>query len=445
MSHRHCTEYARAGAGLPAIERGMPAPAGTGLSRRTFLLRTAGLAMSVYGAPRLAPEAIGEGIAHAADYTGPTLVNVFFSGGLDSIGVLGQYGNGRYHDLRENLADVDGVIAFDGAPGWSWHPHAAGLHRLWESDRLTLLPSVGYDDANQSHFTSRHFWEIGATDIQTRTGWLGRYLDIEGVGDLVNPLQGLTLGPSLMPGLATARVPVAAVEDPQHYVFRSNGLWELEPKMHEALAALAEAPSGGDPVLTQARAAQANASNLQDALAELPGERRDVSYPATPFAGRLRHLADMLEHRLPIRCASLIVNGDYDTHAGQAAGFANHLPPALQALEVFQADLEDRGIADRVLTFGWSEFGRRPEENGSGGTDHGASAMAFLMGTAAAPSVIGAMPDIAANALDANGNIRHDLDFRSVYGSLTAQWLGGDAEQVVPGYATDLPILATTQ
>ena len=443
MSHRHCTEYARAGAGLPAIERGMPAPAGTGLSRRTFLLRTAGLAMSVYGGSRLAPEALQEGIAAAAEsYGGPTLVNVFFSGGLDSIGVLGQYGSGRYHDLRENLSQVDDTIAFDGADGWRWHPHAAGLNRLWENERLTLLPSVGYDDANQSHFTSRHFWEIGATDLLTRTGWLGRYLDIEGVGDLVNPLQGLTLGTSLMPGLATARVPVAAVDDPCTYVLRTTGLWELEPKMHETLAALAQTSSAGDPVLTQAKAAQANASNLQDALADLPDERRQVTYPSTQFAGRLRHLADMLEHGLPIRCASLIVNGDYDTHAGQAAGFANHLPDALLALEVFQADLEARGIADRVLTFGWSEFGRRPEENGSGGTDHGASAMAFVMGTRVAPGVVGAMPDIAASALDVNGNIRHDVDFRSVYGSLIAQWLDGDPEQVVPGYDADLPILA---
>ena len=442
MSHLHCTEYARAGAGLPAIERGMPAPAGTGLSRRSFLLRAAGMAVAVYGGDRFAPEALQEGIAAAAaGGPRPILVNVFFSGGLDSIAVLGPYGSGRYHDLRGALADVDGVVPFGGASGWSWHPHAAGLDRLWRAGRLTVLPSVGYTDPNQSHFTSRHFWEIGSTDVLTRTGWLGRFLEQDGIGSPTNPLQGLTLGGSLMPALAAETMPVAAVEDPRSYVFRTNGVWELEPRMHEALAALSQTSSDGDVVLAQAKAAQANASNLQSALATLPADQRSVEYPDTQFGGRLRHLAHMIDSELPIRCASLIANGDYDTHAGQAGGFAAHLPKAVQALEVFQADLEERQVADRVLTLVWSEFGRRPEANGSAGTDHGAAAIAFLMGTRAAPSVLGAMPKIGAGDLDVNGNLKHSVDFRDVYGSLVAQWLGGDPSRVVPGFAADLPIL----
>jgi uncharacterized protein (DUF1501 family) len=456
MSHQHCREYhAAAGAGLPAIEQGMPAPAGTGLSRRSFLLRSAGLALSVYGGARLAPQALAEGIAAAAeaDAGGRVLVNIFFSGGLDSIGVLGPYEQGRYADLRPTLRTPTGnraPLGFAADTGWFWHPDAAPLKRLHEAGRLAIVPSVGYADPNQSHFTSRHFWEVGAIDVLARTGWMGRYLDT--VGSLDNPLQGLTLGPSLVPSLAAATMPVAAVEAPRSYVFRIDGVWreDLEPAMHQALARLAQTPSHGDPVLAQAKFAQANASNLQARLSTLAANTQPDGYPAgVQFGQRLRNLAHMIDEGLPIRCAGLIANGDYDTHAGQGAGFADHLPKALGAVERFQQDLEQRGIADRVLTLIWSEFGRRPEENGSRGTDHGASAIGFVLGTrargyagAARSGVVGAWPKIGAADLDANGNIRHDLDFRDVYGSVLDQWLSADVEAVLGNVRTDLPLVA---
>ena len=82
---------------------------------------------------------------------------------------------------------------------------------------MTVLPAVGYDHPDQSHFTSRHFWEVGATDPRLLTGWMGRYLDAVGRAD--NPLQGLSLTGSLQPSLATAKVPVAAIDGPDQYDF----------------------------------------------------------------------------------------------------------------------------------------------------------------------------------------------------------------------------------
>jgi uncharacterized protein (DUF1501 family) len=459
MSHQHCREYhAAAGAGLPAIEHGMPAPAGTGLSRRSFLLRSAGLALSVYGGAQLAPQALAEGIAAAAeaDAGGRILVNVFFGGGLDSIGVLGPYGTGRYADLRGSLSTPTRnrtPLTFAAAGGWFWHPDAAPLKRLHEAGKLAIIPSVGYTDPNQSHFTSRHFWEVGATDVLARTGWMGRYLDQPGVGRVDNPLQGLTVGQSLVPSLASGTMPVAAVENPALYRFDTLGVWreDLGPAMYDALAKLAQTPSNGDPVLAQAKFAQANASNVQEALEGLDPLPQQDPYPVgIEFGQRLRNLAHMIDAGLPIKCAGLIANGDYDTHANQAAGFEVHLPKALGSLETFQADLEARGIADRVLTLVWSEFGRRPEENGSGGTDHGASAIGFVLGTNAAgyqstPSgrsgLVGAWPKIGAADLDVNGNIRHDVDFRDVYGSVLDQWLGADPEAILGKVKTDLPVV----
>ncbi len=87
-----------------------------------------------------------------------------------------------------------------------------------------MIPAIGYDDPNQSHFTSRHYWEVGAVDPSGRVGWLGRYLDRHGADD--NPLQGLSLDYTLAPSLATAGKPVAAVAAPESYDLWARDVWD---------------------------------------------------------------------------------------------------------------------------------------------------------------------------------------------------------------------------
>ena len=88
---------------------------------------------------------------------------------------------------------------------------------------MSVLPGVGYAGPDQSHFTSRHFWEVGATSEQLRTGWLGRYLDRVGSPD--NPLQGLSLDSRLQPALATAKMPVASIDGPDRTSFWTRNVW----------------------------------------------------------------------------------------------------------------------------------------------------------------------------------------------------------------------------
>ena len=101
---------------------------------------------------------------------------------------------------------------------------------------------------------------------------------------------------------------------------------------------------------------------------------------------------------------------------------------------LFRSDLEARGLADRVLTLVWSEFGRRAQENASAGTDHGAAGCGFLIGTRASGTMIGEWPSLT--NLDANGNQKENVDFRGVYSSLLEQWLGQEAAPIIPGAAS---------
>ena len=129
---------------------------------------------------------------------------MFLEGGADSLSMLFPAGH-RSTPPPAARAAGRRRHAFSEDPSLRWHPSLAPLAELHGEGKVTVLPAVGYTNADQSHFTSRHYWEVGATEAGLRTGWLGRYLDVAGAMD--NPLQGLALSDSLQPALASARVP----------------------------------------------------------------------------------------------------------------------------------------------------------------------------------------------------------------------------------------------
>ena len=423
---------ATAGRGLPSIESGMPVPAGTGLSRRGFLARSLGLALAVYGADALGHGALNEGIAQAAaGAQEPVLVSVFLPGGADSLTMLAPTENAAYRAMRSTLAVAPGSgIPFSEDPSLRWHESLSGLAALHVEGKLSVMPAIGYEGANQSHFTSRHFWEIGSTDALVRTGWMGRYLDQHGAAD--NPLQGLALSNALSPSLAPRSVPVAAVATPDNFTIRANGVEDpVNDAMLEAVTRLGAAP-GGNPARDQARRALAAASRLRVQLQPLQdGIASPVGYPAVDgFNNHLAALAEMIDIGLPLRCVTIDAPGAWDTHSNQATALPKYLKATSDSLLAFQRDLEARGIADRVLTLIWSEFGRRVAQNGTG-TDHGAAGIGMLMGTRASGTMIGEFPGLS--QLDGLGNLRATSDFRALYSSLLESWFGVDAGPIVPG------------
>jgi uncharacterized protein (DUF1501 family) len=438
MTRHSCDEFSRravAGAGLPAIEQGMPTPAGTGMSRRHFVARGVGLALTIYGAGRL--NLFDDGIAAAAAETGSRsriLISVFLPGGADALSVLYPEGDPLYRKLRPNLA-LSGGTPFTEDPRLSWHPSLSPIAQLHSEGKVSVLPAIGYDHPDQSHFTSRHFWEVGATDTDLRTGWLGRYLDHIGTAD--NPLQGVSMTGQLEPTLATARVPVAAIDGPDQYTFSTQNVWgPVQERMLDALGGFGKL-GGSDPAMETAANVSLEADRLRRQLVPFSDKTKlvaPVPYPKSSdsFPAHLQGLAAMIGAGLPMRVVALEASGQYDTHADESTALAPALDLTAQSLLAFQRDLEARGHADRVLTLVWSEFGRRAQENGSKGTDHGAAGAAFLIGTRAEGKMIGEFPGLA-HGLDKDGNVKATSDFRGVYASLLEQWLGVDAGQVIPG------------
>jgi len=445
MGCNHCDEFTRshlvrravaeAGNGLPEIEQGMPVPAGTGLSRRSFLLRSGAAMLSVYGASKLGLGELQAGMARAAAPNERILVSIFLDGGVDSLSLLAPTGDSRYRALRPSLAlsEADGA-PFAEDPSLRWHPGAAAFDQLHRAGKLSVMPAVGYSSPDQSHFTSRHYWEVGGLQANELTGWMGRLLDRIGTPD--NPLQGLSLDGSLSPSLATASVPVAAIDGPSYDIW-ARGVWgEPEELMWGAVTEIG-AGQGKDRGRARAGAAAVQSMRLKAQLDPFSGEQitPPVAYPTGDgdwFGNNLSALAAMLAAGLPIRCASISAPGAFDTHDNQAESFGGDLQLAADSIAAFQADLEARGLADRVITLVWSEFGRRPEENDSG-TDHGAAGAAFVLGTNVRGRMIGEFPGLA--QLDADDNLRNTSDFRGLYCSILEQWFNVDAAAVIPDAA----------
>jgi uncharacterized protein (DUF1501 family) len=405
---------ARAGDGLPAIEPGMPAPAGTGLSRRSFLLRSAGVALSIYGGSKLGIRDLEEGVAQAAAApAAPVLVSIFLEGGADGLSVLAPVGDPKYATLRPNIGLAAGAgQTFTEDTRLMWHPSAGSLATLHGEGKVTTFPAIGYDHPDQSHFTSRHFWEVGALDVSQRYGWMGRYLDV--AGDPTNPLQGLSLDTTLAPALAASKMPVAAVSTPSSYSFWAKNLGNpVTSAMLDTFGALGRL-SASSPAMQQARGAAAAADLVRKQLAPLvtssgqPAYTSPVTYPASggTFAQRLAGVAAMLAAGLPLRCVSVNAVGSYDTHSGEATTLATNLSATLDSVLAFQRDLEARGLADRVLVQIWSEFG----------------------------TMVGEYPGLT--ALDAQGNLVATSDFRAVYCGLLEQWFATDASAIVPNAAS---------
>jgi len=426
-----------------------------GVSRRQFLGWgvASGLTLYTARAMPLAHWMEGAAEAAAADRDARILVSVFLPGGLDlldSFMEVTQYPT--YSRLRGKSARS---LSVDALLGGTISPHPSleagrdgGIRGLLSAGKVGLLPGIDYANPDLSHFHSRLFWETGTITSQQTTGWLGRWLDQHGTG--ANPFQGLTSGSRLSPTLLTTRAPVSSVESIQATEMKIPSV--EDPNRRRAMRVygnLARPQRGDGEGRASARAGARYAQDVSDRLSPLAGKAPPAVEPGgdvdsvaqvggkisgypqgSQFGGHLRQLAFLLDQNLGTRVATVDGRADFDTHQNQPERLAEALSDVSASLAAFQHDLETRGLGDRVLTFVWTEFGRRPQANSSNGSDHGAGGIGWTMGNQVAPGLRTEYPSL--RNLDAQGNLKVTVDFRSVYASLIEQWLGTPADGIIP-------------
>jgi uncharacterized protein (DUF1501 family) len=255
------------------------------------------------------------------------------------------------------------------------------------------------------------------------------------------------------PTIATAKLPVAAIDQPNNFAVWVNGVWgDVQELALESASSLGDKQRAWhDPAIRQVASAASEVGVVRRTLKPWSKDQSNSSNETNPGAvygssatypsssdddlpARLAGLASMISAGVPLKCVALSTNVQFDTHSSQADTFNTGVKLVSDALAAFQADLEARGIDNRVLVHVWSEFGRRALENGSDGTDHGAAGMSLLIGSRVNGGMIGEFP--ALDKLDVNGNQVVNVDFRGVYASLLEQWLGVDAGRVIPNAAS---------
>ncbi len=365
------------------------------------------------------------------------LVLVQLAGGNDGLNTVIPYEDAEYYRLRPTLGiKKEDAIRLDDTQGL--HPSLAALHALMQEGRAGIIQNVGYPNPNHSHFRSSEIWETGSDSNQfLPSGWIGRFLD--------NACGGAdgTAGTGADPVAVhvTNELPQSFLAGKPHSTFGLRGGGGRNNK--ENLAFLEKLVKQDD------HEANANASFLRatmmDALVTeqrvqqvINGYKAESVYPGNNFAQSLRNVASLIAAGMSTRVYFVSLGG-FDTHSNQAANHANLLRTLSEGLASFQKDLVAKKLDSQVLTMTFSEFGRRPNENESRGTDHGTAAPLFVMGSQIKGGLHGTPPSLA--NLPKNRDLQFSTDFRQVYSTVLDKWFSCPTDQVLGKGYTPLPFI----
>ena len=338
------------------------------------------------------------------------LVVVQMSGGNDALNTLVPV-TGAYHDLRPSLGLADDtLLALPGDSGFGLHPSLAPLAPLLGDGRMGVVAGVGFPEPDRSHFAALDMWWSATPGETFRTGWLGRWLDAtSGPDDVV--LRSTGLG-GAVPALRAETTASVGINSLAQFV-----LPDVDPAVLTAWTSLAHEHAAAASAVDVMSTLDLSWLTDEGSAAAAGGDDEDV-------ITRLAAAAELIVTEPGVRVVHVSLGG-FDTHADQLAVQARLLDELATGIAGFQQRLVDAGQADRELLVTTSEFGRRVQENGSGGSDHGKGGVSFVVGSrlSTAGGVVHGVLD-PADTVD--GDLRPVIDPRSLYAT-ALDWLGPDA------------------
>jgi uncharacterized protein (DUF1501 family) len=375
----------------------------------------------------------------AAKGTGRVLVVLELSGGNDGLNTVVPYGDDLYRKHRPRLAIAASALhKVDGHVGL--HPALFRMARMLQGGKLSVVQSVGYPNANRSHFESMAIWHTANLNPTAQTsGWLNqssarRTEPSDGDGDAMH------IGDSELPrALVGDALSVPSLTSLDQVVRRLGVPGQIDADAHRAaLDRVMSQPRGGPGshlqfVQRSQLVTYASSARIEEVLRQ--GKGRSSAYPDTGLARRFELIARLIKAGLTTSIYYLQLEG-FDTHQAQLDVHAALLQTLDGALAAFFDDLDEAGESRRVLLLAFSEFGRRLGENASRGTDHGTAAPVFLAGPGVEPGLHGPYPDLA--DLE-DGDPRHTIDFRRIYATVLDRWLNSPSRVVL---GADFPHLA---
>lgn len=400
------------------------------ISRRSFL-KNAAVVSALGVAPRFLTR-VAEGATPPIGgfKDDRVLVVVQLGGGNDGLNTVVPYGDDQYYRLRPNLGLAkDEILRIDDYVGFN--KQLNHLMHLYDAGELAIVQGVGYPNPDRSHFRSMEIWHTASdADEYLSAGWIGRYFDNCCSGS-ARPQVGVAVMPERPQAFEGKQGFGVAFQNPHRFGWVEGQGADTKANF-EALNA--QVPAYND-TLDFLRHTTSNAVKSSDEVREAA---RGAGIKMNPGKGQeLQTVAALIRAGLDTRIYYVAASG-FDTHANQRGQHANLLGGVGKALGEFQDTLKRDGTADRVTTLVFSEFGRRVEENASGGTDHGTAAPVFLIGSRITPGLVGKSPSLT--DLD-SGDLKYTTDFRSVYATILRDWFEVEPAVVLGREFEPLPLI----
>lgn len=351
------------------------------------------------------------------------VVVIQLSGGNDGLNTIIPYRNDLYYQARPQLAiRPEKVLKTSGELGF--HSALSSLRELYDEGSTAILNNVGYPNPDRSHFRSMDIWHSASdANTYTDTGWIGRYLD-SSCSSCHPAHHAIEVDDTLSMALKGNSIKGMALKNPKKlYQATHNNFFDAisraresdvqaEATLHYLYKTMAETVSSAEFIYAKSQVKQSM-----------------VEYPQNEFSRRLKTVAELIHANINTRVYYLSLSG-FDTHTNQEIQHQRLLSMYADGVRAFVKDIGDTRMKD-VVIMTFSEFGRRVAENASGGTDHGTANNVFIISKALKKKgFLNGTPDLS--RLD-QGDLIHQLDFRSIYATLLNNWLEVPSEKILNG------------
>ena len=371
----------------------------------------------------------------AADKDGKVLVVIKLAGGNDGLNTVVPFNDDTYYQLRPSVGiPKDQTLVVDDQFGFN--PVANAFEALYKDGNLAVIHDVGYPNSTHSHFSGQDFYERAGGLEFSGTGWLGRYLDAEH--------EGIT-GEGQYESVAThisRYLPITLRSKKPQPIFSmlSSDIKRLMQRANrdDAPAKLIKeiVSTGYDETnqkIKYLNMAYMNAIITEEKVRQVISDYKpDAEYPQTRLSNDMRAVAAMIAAGMGNRIYSLDIGG-FDVHSNHLERHNDLIEEFSGAIGAFINDLEGKGLDKKAIVLTFSEFGRRPYENGAKGTDHGTNSTFFLAGTPVKGGMFGKHPVIPGDGRSDVPFTKDSIDFRQIYATVLEHWLETDADQVLAG------------
>ena len=351
--------------------------------------------------------------------SGKTLIVIFQEGGCDGLNVVVPYGEDEYYNLRPDISIAspgsgsNSALDLDGFFGL--HPAMGGLYEIFQQGDLAVLPTVHYENANRSHFSSQDFIEGGVPNKSLSDGWLNRYLSSAQQSSKLSGISFGSLSHAMRGTHSVITLPSLSGD------FRNSEKDVLQNIYSEGVT-----NNSNRSLLHKHGASALNSlSSIETFSKSAYTVQNGAVYPDTSYGQQLKNIAQLVKQGAGLEVATVLYDG-WDHHANQGGAEgdqATKLAVFSAGIEAIYRDLGPEYMNDVVILTA-TEFGRTAKQNASQGTDHGNAASWFVIGQQVNGGIYGDWPGLQPEQLYQSRYLDHTIEFTDVYAEILSKHLG---------------------